>query len=94
MRSDEPGTSMPPTKGAPAAVYPIAVNQAQRAIAPQPLSDRYPVVVGQSLSLSYIASVFRLATTGYRQQYVDLLNELLDPSHCIHGCFDYHRLLL
>jgi phage gp29-like protein len=78
LREIQHGTAMPPARGAPAAVYPIAVNEEQRALAPVPINDRFPLVVGQSLSASYIASCFRLATTGYRLQYVDLLNELLE----------------
>ena len=73
-----PGEAMPPSKGAPPAVFPIAVNPAPNAFAPAPINDRFPLVIGQQLTLSYIASVFRLATTGYRQQLVDLLNELLE----------------
>lgn len=69
---------MPRAAGAPPAVYPISVRPQKTALAPVPINDRFPIVVGQSLSLSYVASCFRLATTGYRQQYVDLLNELLE----------------
>lgn len=72
------GTDRPPTAGAPAPVYPIAVDREKNTLAPAPLVDRYPFVVGQSLNATYLASVFRLCTTGYRQQFVDLLNELLE----------------
>lgn len=73
-----PGTDMPPRKGAPPATPPIRTAPDQNAIAPWPLVDRYPLVQGQALNLSYVSSCFRLATTGYRMQYVDLLDELLE----------------
>jgi len=69
---------MPPAKLAPIEQPPVGVSPKYGQLAPWPLIDRYPVVIGQNLTLSYIASVFRLATTGYRQQYVDLLDELLE----------------
>lgn len=47
-------------------------------VAPWPLIDRYPVIVGSNLSLSYLSSVYRLCLTGYRREYVDALNELLE----------------
>lgn len=69
---------LPPTKGAPLEQPPIGVTSRFGQLAPYPLIDRYPIVIGQNLTLTYVASVFRLATTGYRQQYVDLLDELLE----------------
>lgn len=69
---------LPPSKGAPLEQPPIGVTPKYGALAPFPLIDRYPIVIGQNLTLTYISSVFRLATTGYRQQYVDLLDELLE----------------
>lgn len=47
-------------------------------LAPFPQADKYPIVIGQGLSLSYISSAFRLCNSGYRLQYVDVLNELLE----------------
>lgn len=47
-------------------------------VAPWPTVDRYPIVIGQSLTLQYVASAFRNAQTGYRREYVDLLDELLE----------------
>jgi phage gp29-like protein len=47
-------------------------------IAPYPLIDRYPTVLGANLSLQTISSVFRSAQTGWRQLYVDVLDELLE----------------
>lgn len=73
-----PGADRPPTAGAPPAVPPVQTRSDQRAIAPYPLIDRYPTVLGRNLNETYLGSVFRTALTGYRQQYVDLLEELLD----------------
>src|SRR5690348_3277670 len=47
-------------------------------LAPYPLIDRYPVVLGSNLSLASISQAFRSAQTGWRQPYVDLLDELLE----------------
>lgn len=47
-------------------------------LAPWPAVDRWPTVIGQGLSLAYVSAVFRLCLTGYRQQYVDLIDELLE----------------
>jgi phage gp29-like protein len=47
-------------------------------LAPWPNIDRYPTVIGSNLTLTYLSSVFRLSQTGYRQQYVDVLDELLE----------------
>lgn len=49
-----------------------------RPIAPWPLVDRSPTILGSQLTIKYIASVWRLALQGYRQQFVDVLDELLD----------------
>lgn len=48
------------------------------AVAPWPLIDRYPTIIGSGLSLAYLSSVYRLALTGYRREYVDALSELLE----------------
>lgn len=50
-------------------------------LAPWPSVDRYPNIIGSGLTLQYIGSVTRLCLTGYRQQWVDLAEELLtlDP---------------
>ena len=48
------------------------------ALAPAPQVDRYPIVIGQGLSLGYVSSAFRSCLAGYRQQYVDLLDELME----------------
>lgn len=46
--------------------------------APWPVNDRYPVVIGSGITLQYVSSVLRTCTTGYRREFVDLLNELLE----------------
>lgn len=70
--------AMPPRHLAPEAMPPIAQTGRPQAVAPWPLIDRYPIVQGSRLTVEYVSAVFRLATTGYRQQYVDLLGELLE----------------
>lgn len=55
----------------------VAFRQ-QAALAPAPVQDKYPVVIGQNLSLTYLASVFRLCTSGLRYGFVDALSELLE----------------
>jgi phage gp29-like protein len=47
-------------------------------LAPWPNIDRYPTVLGTNLTLTYVSSVFRLAQTGYRREYVDVLDELVE----------------
>lgn len=47
-------------------------------LAPWPVIDRYPVILGSNVSLAYISSVFRLCITGYRREFCDLLDELLE----------------
>lgn len=47
-------------------------------LAPAPIVDRFPAVIGANLSLSYISSVYRLCTTGIRFQFVDVLDELFE----------------
>ena len=73
-----PGADRPPTKGAPSAIPPIETTRAQNAVAPAPLTDRYPLIIGRSLTDRYLGNVFRLCLSGYRMQYVDLLDELLE----------------
>lgn len=53
-------------------------NDPERPLAPWPSTDRYPNVLGSALTIKYIASVWRLCQQGYRQQFVDVLDELLD----------------
>lgn len=58
---------------------PDAVSaSATPSLAPRPLIDKYPIVIGVGLSFAYLAACQRIALTGYRQQYVDLLREILE----------------
>jgi len=50
----------------------------ERTVAPWPQIDRWPILLGSNLTFQYLASVRRLCQQGYRQQYVDVLNELLE----------------
>lgn len=52
-------------------------------IAPPPQIDKYPIIIGSNISLTYISSASRLALSGFRAQFVDVLDELLD--HEPHG---------
>jgi phage gp29-like protein len=56
-------------------------------VAPWPHIDRYPVVLGSSLTLSYLAAVYRTAQTGYRREYVDCLDELLERDPHAYCCY-------
>jgi len=52
-------------------------------LAPSPLIDRQPTVLGSNVSMQTVSSAFRNCQNGYRQSFVDLLGELIerDP-HC------------
>lgn len=50
----------------------------QRPVAPWPSVDRFPVILGSNLTIAYLAAVYRLCQNGYRQQYVDALDDLLE----------------
>lgn len=67
------------------AAEPTQPHEAQ--IAPWPSIDKYPTVVGSSLTLTYISAVFRMATTGYRREYVDCLDELLERDSHAYCCY-------
>lgn len=51
---------------------------ADELLAPAPYADRFPLVIGNQLTLAYLTATYRLATEGYRYQLVDVLNELLE----------------
>jgi hypothetical protein len=40
--------------------------------------DKFPTVIGANLTGQYVSSAFRLCNSGWRYQYVDLLDELLE----------------
>lgn len=79
-----PEGAVPPTEdavnlrtGATANATPTVVREGSK-VAPWPLIDRYPTIIGSALSLTYLSSVYRQALTGYRREYVDALSELLE----------------
>ena len=53
-------------------------DASQRLLAPSPIIDRTPIIIGSNLTLSYLASAFRNCTYGLRYQFVDLLSELIE----------------
>ena len=72
-------TDPPVVKGAAVSKEPLPVTSQDSApTAPWPSVDRYPTILGSAITLQYISSVFRLSLTGYRQEYVDCLDELLE----------------
>lgn len=64
---------------------PSGPDQSLAPLAPWPSIDRYPVILGSNVSLAYISSVFRLALTGYRREFCDLLDELLERDPHLYG---------
>lgn len=57
---------------------PVEIDPEQVTLAPAPIIDKYPIILGQNLTLAYLSAVYRLCTTGYRYQFVDALHELLE----------------
>lgn len=64
---------------------PLVTQHDVRALAPPPMIDRFPVVIGQNLTGAYVSSAFRLANSGWRYQLVDLLDELLENDPATRG---------
>jgi len=50
----------------------------QTGFARPPIIDRFPVLIGQNLTGQYLSSAMRLCNSGYRYQYVDVIDELLE----------------
>lgn len=77
------GASQPPKPPKPIDGGNQKPEPGEAPIAPWPSLDKYPIVLGSNLTLAYLSSVYRLSQTGYRREYVDALDELLerDP-HC------------
>lgn len=60
---------------------PIPIGEApQELVAPAPIIDKYPVVLGNGLTGQNVSAAMRLCTQGWRYQFVDILNELLECS--------------
>lgn len=73
------GSGGPPVVEMKAPVLPKPPEEKEGAkVAPWPLIDKYPIIVGSALSLAYLSATYRLALTGYRREYVDALSELLE----------------
>jgi phage gp29-like protein len=62
----------------PAREVPVEPSPQGAKVAPWPAIDRYPVILGSRVTISYISSVMRTCLTGYRREYCDLLDELLE----------------
>lgn len=50
----------------------------QQRLAPYPLIDKYPLIIGQNLSLPYLANAYRLCIQGWRYYFVDAMSELIE----------------
>lgn len=72
-----PGSTVEQTQTAPV-IPEIKPTPIQALVAPPPQVERYPIVIGSSLSTQYITSTYRLATQGWRWQFVDVINELFE----------------
>lgn len=71
----------------PAAAPPVLAATGPAVMAPDPVVDRYPILMGANATLQYISNALRTCTSGYRQQFVDLLDELLErESHAQAMC--------
>jgi Protein of unknown function (DUF935) len=53
-------------------------DTASEALAPRPIVDKFPVVIGAGNTFAYLSACQRTALTGYRMQYVDLAREILE----------------
>lgn len=47
-------------------------------LAPWPQIDKWPLIIGQNITFSHISAACREALSGYRDRFVDVLDELLD----------------
>jgi len=68
----------PTAELSPPLVPPVPVINDQSVFARPPQIDRFPVIIGANLTAQYVSSAFRLCNSGWRYQYVDLLDELLE----------------
>ena len=55
-----------------------APNFAPDVMSPWPNTDRFPIILGSQLTFQYIGATKRQARFGYRLQWVDLLDELIE----------------
>jgi phage gp29-like protein len=56
----------------------VVREDTQRLVAPAPVIDKFPIIAGVGLTGAFISSAFRLCNQGWRYQYVDMLDELLE----------------
>lgn len=77
-------TPTPPRRPVPTAVY-TAPPASAATLAPWPAIDRYPTVLGANLTLQAVSAAMRTCTTGYRQPWVDLLDELIERDPHAHA---------
>lgn len=70
----------------PVRSYTPPPKQYQAQLAPWSSDDRYPTILGSRLSLTYLSSVYRSAQTGYRREYVDALDELVERDAHAYAC--------
>lgn len=54
-------------------------------LAPWPQVDRYPIVLGPNAGFQYVSAAKRQAKFGYRLQWVDLLEELIEKDPSAYG---------
>jgi hypothetical protein len=90
-----------PTRASPYDAYPWVVRDSDilrpplqptappstQYIARPPIIDRYPIVIGQQLSGQQLSQIYRLCTTGWRYQFVDVMNELMEHDAHARGVF-------
>lgn len=60
------------------AIPPLPPEPEARLLAPPPQIDKYPIIIGQNLTGQAVSSAYRLGITGWRYQFVDVINELLE----------------
>lgn len=74
-------TVAPDTSGnvpMPALLPGEAPRPQQAQLAPYPVVDKYPTIIGSRITAEYVSSVLRICLTGYRREFVDLLDEMLE----------------
>lgn len=84
MLSTETFPVMDPSKQR--SVVPPGSSDSRATHAPWPQADKYPTVVGSNLTLQYLSACFRMSQTGYRREYVDVLDELMERDAHAYAC--------
>lgn len=82
LADDAPAPAPAPDPGGPRMLPPapmVAPAPVPPQLAPWPQVDKYPTVIGGSnLSFERLSAILRVATLGYRREFVDAVNELLE----------------